>query len=347
MHKVVTLACPGAAMFELGIPSRVLGAARLPSAAPAYDVTVVAAPGDEQITTKEGLTITTADAAQLASADTVVIASSDELLDLAVRRDLAERVAPLVLKDGSVRPRLRIASVCSGAFLLGELGLLDHRRATTHWRLADRLASQFPRTQVQEASLYVEDNDVLTSGGVAAGIDLCLHMIRRDHGVTVANDVARRCIVAPFREGGQAQYIQDPVQRSADASTHEVIQWLLATLNERHTLASIARRAHMSTRTFERRFRAEQGTSPGQWLTAARIQQSKALLETTDLSVERIAEQVGLGTASNLRAHFTRCVGRTPQAYRRTFTPPEPIHVFSRTVAQPAVNANGPGAEQS
>lgn len=321
MHQVVTLACPGTSMFDLGTPSRVLGAARTATGSPAYQVTIASATGDSQVTLKEGVTIATASLAQIESADTVVIAPSDDLLDPATRADLAHQVAPYLPDDPVARPGLRVASMCSGAFLLAELGLLDGRRATTHWRLAGLLAAQFPTTQAQPQSLYVEDRGILTSGGVAAGIDLCLHMIRQDHGAAIANDVARACVVAPFREGGQAQYIQEPVPRSRGASTSHVVHWLLGNLEQPHTLTGMARQAHMSTRTFERRFRAEHGISPGQWLTSARVQRAKELLETTDLPIERIAEHVGLGTATNLRTHFTRCVGRTPQAYRRTFTP--------------------------
>ncbi len=328
MHTIVTLACSGASMFELGTPTRLFGAARSGTGDPLYDVTIVSATGDNEIHTKEGtLTVSTA-ADQILAADTVIIASSDTLLDPATRATVAVTVAPLLLREGSPRPGLRVASVCSGAFLLGELGLLEHRRATTHWRLADQLARQFPTAQLQTGSLYVEDGGILTSGGVAAGIDLCLHMIRHDHGTTVANDVARACVVAPFREGGQAQYIPAPVPRSSDPSINDTIQWLLTTLDQPHTLTQIAQRAHMSTRTFERHFRREHGTSPGNWLTTARVQRAKELLETTTLPIERIAEQVGLGTASNLRAHFTRCVGRSPNAYRRAFNPsPASINV--------------------
>lgn len=320
MHHVVTIACPGTALFDVGIPSRVFGAARTADDEPAYDVTIASPTGAGPLLTKDGVSVDLPGVDQIKETDTVVVASSDALLDPLVRRDMASALAPFLLQGQAVRPGVRVAAVCSGAFLLGELGLLDHRTATTHWRLADQLAKLFPSTHLQTESLYIEDDGVLTSGGVAAGIDLCLHMIRQDYGVRIANDVARSCVVAPFREGGQAQYVQTPVPRSADPSMNDLVHWLLETLDQRHTLEDIAHRGHMSTRTFERRFRREHGTSPGQWLTTARIQRAKELLESTDLPVERIAELVGLGTASNLRTHFTRCVGRTPQAYRRSFT---------------------------
>lgn len=314
------MGCPGVPLFELGTPSRLFGAARSASGRPLYDVRLASVTGGQLRAKEANLELGHGPELFLA-ADTVLIPSSDDLLNPSIRSVIAETLAPWLLQDCVLRPGLRIASVCSGAFLLGQLGLLDHRRVTTHWRLARSLAEQFPAIEVHAESLYVEDGPVLTSGGVAAGIDLCLHVIRQDHGTAIANDVARSCVVAPLREGGQAQFVQMPIPEPSDSVTSDTVRWLLQTLDEPHTLSQIAQRAHMSTRTFERRFRREHGIAPGQWLTAARIRRAKELLELTDHPIERIAAEVGLGTASNLRLHFTRCVGRTPQAYRRSFSP--------------------------
>ena len=200
------------------------------------------------------------------------------------------------------------------------MGLLDGRAATTHWRHGDLLARRHPSVVVQPEALFVDEGEVLTSAGVAAGLDLCLHLIRADHGTRIANTVARACIVAPFREGGQAQYIETPLGSERGQATAELVEWLLAHLDLHHTTASLASRAQLSARTFERRFTAEHGVPPGRWLIQARVNRAKEYLESTELSVEEIARAVGMGTGANLRTHFKRCTGRSLQDYRKLFS---------------------------
>jgi transcriptional regulator GlxA family with amidase domain len=213
-----------------------------------------------------------------------------------------------------------VLSVCSGAFLLAEAGLLEGRRCTTHWQYADELVLRYPDLKVDPDVLYVADDKIMTSAGTAAGIDLCLHLIRREHGSAVANALARRMVVPPHRDGGQAQYVEAPVPRTADAPTLEpLLSSLVTTLDRDHTVESLAARAHMSSRTFARRFRAETGTTPHDWLTAQRVLLARRLLEDTDLGVDAIALRSGFGTAAMLRHHFTKRVGTTPQHYRTTF----------------------------
>lgn len=321
MQSIVTVAVPGAPLFELGIPSRLFGAARDDAGAPLYEVAVMSADGKREVVTAEGLTLTTEPLEEkLQSADVVIVSSSESLLDPAESDRLARGLAEHLGETVTAPRSRRIASICSGAFLLGSLGLLDGRAATTHWRHGDLLARRHPSVVVQPEALFVDEGEVLTSAGVAAGLDLCLHLIRADHGTCIANTVARACIVAPFREGGQAQYIETPVGLDRGPATAELVEWLLGHLDLHHTTASLARRAHMSARTFERRFTAEQGMPPGRWLIQARVNRTKEYLESTELSAEEIARAVGMGTGANLRTHFKRCTGRSLQDYRKLFS---------------------------
>ena len=213
----------------------------------------------------------------------------------------------------------RVASICTGAFALGAAGLLDGRRVTTHWRHAARLAELFPRAHVDPGVLYVDEGDLLTSAGVAAGIDLCLHLLRRDHGIEAANAAARQTVVAPHRAGGQAQFIERAVAPTDDGSLEATRAYALARLDEPLTVAALARHACTSERTFARRFRQETGTTPLRWLHAQRIDHARRLLEASDLPVEAVARQCGFGSAAILRQHFRRATATTPTAYRRTF----------------------------
>ena len=213
----------------------------------------------------------------------------------------------------------RLVSICSGAFALAATGLLDGARATTHWRHADALARRHPGVDVDPAVLYVDAGSVLTSAGSAAGLDLCLHLVRRDHGPDVASHVARRLVVPPHRDGGQAQRVERAVDRGDATSLAPLLDELQARLAEPWRAAELARRAGASERSFLRRFRAATGTTPGEWLSAARVDAARELLETTALPVERVAERVGLGTAATLRHHFRRRVGTSPADYRRRF----------------------------
>ena len=214
----------------------------------------------------------------------------------------------------------RLLSICSGAFALAATGLLDGARATTHWRYAEALARRHPAVDVDADVLYVEARGVLTSAGSAAGLDLCLHLVRTDHGADVAGHVARRLVVPPHREGGQAQRVERAVDAHGDGSLAPLLDELQVRLAEPLRVAALARRAGTSERTFLRRFRAATGTTPGHWIASARVDAARGLLETTALSVERIAERVGLGTAATLRHHFRRRVGIGPSAYRRQFS---------------------------
>ncbi|PPK94717.1 transcriptional regulator GlxA family with amidase domain [Kineococcus xinjiangensis] len=213
----------------------------------------------------------------------------------------------------------RVVSICTGAFALAATGLLDGRRATTHWAHAQALAEAHPAVRVEPDALYVDEGRVLTSAGVSAGIDLCLHLVRRDHGAGAANDVARSIVAAPHREGGQRQYLSAPVARAPGTSLEATRQWALQRLAEELTVEALARHACVSPRTFARRFGAETGSTPRQWLLGARLAWARELLESTALSVEEVAGRSGLGSAANLRARFRQELGTTPSGYRRGF----------------------------
>ena len=214
-------------------------------------------------------------------------------------------------------------SICTGAFVLGQAGLLDGRRATTHWHSCDELAERFPAVTVDADVLYVDDGALLTSAGVAAGLDLCLHVIRKDHGATVAAAFARRTVVAPHRDGGQAQFVRRPLAEAHGlpkvAGLQATRRWAIEHLAEPLDVARLARHAAVSPRTFARRFVEETGTTPARWLIEQRVAAAQALLERTDLSVEDVAAQAGFGSAAALRQHFSRRTRTTPTAYRRTF----------------------------
>jgi transcriptional regulator GlxA family with amidase domain len=213
----------------------------------------------------------------------------------------------------------RVMSICTGAYVLAAAGLLDGRPATTHWAHVDRFRARYPRVKLDPDVLFVDDGEILTSAGVAAGIDLCLHVIRRDHGSEVANHAARRCVVPPWRDGGQSQFIERPVPAPGDATTAPTRAWALDHLDQPLDLAGLAAQARMSVRTFTRRFREETGLSPGRWLLRQRVELARQLLEGTDLPIDRVAQRAGFGTATSLRQHLHAAVGVAPGVYRRTF----------------------------
>jgi AraC family transcriptional activator FtrA len=213
----------------------------------------------------------------------------------------------------------RVVSICTGAFVLAAAGLLDGRRATTHWMHAALLAERYPRVQVDPGVLYVDEGRILTSAGKAAGLDLCLHIVRLDHGMAVANALARRLVVPPHRPGGQAQFIPAPMANGRDHALADLLTWAMARLDRPLTVEDLARRANMSSRNLARHFNAVAGTTPLQWLLDQRVHRAQELLETTDDSVELIAARTGMGTAATLRRHFNRAVGVPPDTYRRTF----------------------------
>ncbi|MFB7375430.1 helix-turn-helix domain-containing protein [Streptomyces sp. NPDC056222] len=213
----------------------------------------------------------------------------------------------------------RVASLCTGAFVLAAAGLLDGRRATTHWAHTDVLAARYPRVEVDPDVLYVDNGSVLTSAGKAAAMDLCLHLVRLDHGSAVANTVARRLVVPPHRAGGQAQFVTAPVPAQDDHPLAALFPWATERLDQALTVEDLARRANMSSRNLGRHFRSVTGTTPLQWLLTQRIRRAQELLETTGDSVDAIAEATGMGTATTLRRHFNRTIGVPPDTYRRTF----------------------------
>ena len=213
----------------------------------------------------------------------------------------------------------RLVSICVGSFVIAATGLLDGRRATTHWRFADQMARDFPRVRIEPDVLYVDEKDILTSAGSAAGIDLCLHIIRKDFGTIAANTVARRAVVSPHREGGQSQFIDRPVGEAAHPWLSNLLHWTDTRLDARISVEQLAEAAHMSTRTLARRFAATTGKSPLQWLTGLRVRRAKDLLETTTLSVEEVAEQSGFASAALLRHHFRESVQLSPSSYRGQF----------------------------
>ncbi|MFI6699884.1 GlxA family transcriptional regulator [Streptomyces sp. NPDC050509] len=316
-HRVVVLALPGVIPFELGIPQRIFGRARDATGKPLYATVTCGAGAPGPVPTDADFAILLEHGPEaLATADTVVVPASYELGPVYEEGVLTDELAAALAR---IRPGTRLVSICTGGFVLAAAGLLDGRPATTHWASADRFQRLFPRVAVDPDVLFIDDGDVLTSAGVAAGIDLCLHIVRRDHGAAVANDVARRTVVPPHRDGGQAQYIRRPVPEPHAATTAAARAWALARLHEPIQLRDMAERESVSVRTFTRRFREEAGVSPGQWLLRQRIERARQLLESTELSVDQVARDAGFGTAQSMRQHLQAALGVPPTVYRRTF----------------------------
>ena len=316
MRTVAVLALDGVLAFDLSTPVEVFGRARLPDGRAPYRMRVCA-PTEEvdagtfSIRAPWGLEA-------LAGADTIMLPG------------LADPGAPIpeeVLDAlrGAAGGGARIASICVGAFTLAATGLLDGLRATTHWAAANELARLYPAVEVDADVLFVDNGQVLTSAGAAAGLDLCLHMIRRDHGSAVAADAARVAVMPLERDGGQAQFIVHEQPGANGVSLEPLLRWMDENAHKELTLDDIAARATMSARTLNRRFREQTGTTPLRWLHGARIRRARYLLETTGDPVERIATRVGFGSQTTFRDHFKRLVGTSPQAYRRAFqSPPTP-----------------------
>jgi transcriptional regulator GlxA family with amidase domain len=312
-HRVVVLLLEPAIGYDAVIPVQLFGEAVDDQGRPLYDVTMASLDGGP-VMTSSGYSITPQDdVSALAKADTVIIPGTQ------LRGPRREGSIPAAVAEAlaSVRRGARIVSICTGAFVLAADGRLDGRAATTHWKHADDLVALYPDVLLDPDVLFTDDGDVLTSAGLSAGVDLCLHLIRRDHGTEIANHVARYCVVPPWRDGGQAQYIERPLPPRSDESTAAVRDWALAHLES--DVPTLARRAGMSLRTFARRFREETGQSPGAWLIQQRVRHAQHLLEATDLGVDEVAERAAMGTAASLRAHLRAHVGVSPAAYRRTF----------------------------
>lgn len=316
-HRVAVLALDGLLPFELGIPHRIFGRPKDAEGRHLYEVVTCSIRPPGPVRTDADFDIQVGSGPEtLATADTVIIPASYELGPVFEEGVLTGELAAAL---AHIRPGTRLASICTGVYVLAAAGLLDGRPATTHWADAERFQRLFPRIKVDADVLFIDEGDVLTSAGVAAGIDLCLHMVRRDHGTAIANEVARRTVVPPHRDGGQAQYIHRPVPDPQQASTTSACAWALGRLHEPIQLRDMAEQESMSVRTFTRRFREEAGVSPGQWLTQQRVERARHLLESTDLSVDQVAADAGFGTAQSMRQHLQTALGVTPTNYRRTF----------------------------
>src|SRR3954452_11355803 len=315
LHEVVVLALPDPMAFELGLAPKFLGGAVDGDDRPLYRVRVAPLDGGPVRTSGGFSVLPEHDASALATADTVVVPGIHLPSALPGGRLPADAVDALRAAAG----RARLVSICTGSFALAAAGILDGRPATTHWLYAERFAALFPRVRLDPDVLFVDDGDVLTSAGNAAGIDLLLHVVRRDHGSEVANRVARRSVVAPWREGGQSQFVERPVPPATDDGTAATRAWASARLGEPLTLADLAAHARMSVRTFTRRFREETGLSPQRWLTEQRLALARELLESTDAPVDRVAADAGFGTAASLRQQLRGALGVSPLAYRRTY----------------------------
>lgn len=310
MHRVTVLAVPPVTVFDLAIPELVFGHATV-NGHPGHDVRIctpdpgiVASTGSIEVHVPHGLEA-------LVDADTVVVTGTG------AREDPDPRVLA-ALRRASAEGK-RIASICTGAFVLAQAGLLDGRRATTYWLFSAELRRRFPSVEVVTDVLYVDDGEVLTSAGLAAGIDLCLHLVRADYGAAVANAIGRLAVVAPARAGDEPQLTAPPRAEGPGASLAATRAWILRRVDQPVTLTELAVHAGVSVRTLTRRFRAETGVSPLQWLLHQRVDRARELLETTDMPLEHVACRSGLGTADSLRQHLVKRVGLTPRAYRAAY----------------------------
>jgi transcriptional regulator GlxA family with amidase domain len=311
LRSVAVIALPDVAVFELGVLCELFGYDRTAEGFPGYRFSVCS-PGGVPVRTHAGFALSPEhDLAPVEDADLVAVVPFDTAED-----------PPDEVLDALRRAHDRgawVMSVCTGAFALGAAGLLDDRRCTTHWRHTDRLAERYPAAKVDPGVLYVADGNVLTGAGTAASVDAGLHVIRQEHGSAVATQLARRMVVPPHRDGGQAQYIETPVSAPECETLQPVLTHVLETLDQPHTVESMADLAHMAPRTFARKFRAETGVTPHDWLTSQRVLLARRLLEDSDLGVDAIADRAGFGSAATLRHHFAHRLSTTPQAYRGTF----------------------------
>jgi transcriptional regulator GlxA family with amidase domain len=311
MRSVAVLLHHAVRLFDYGVIHEVFGVDRSDDGVPAFDLRRCS-PGRRPVTLAGGATLTaTHGLSALTDADLVLVPGAEPAPPTASE---AERRAVRAVHDAGVP----IAALCSGAFLLADAGLLDGRRATTHWRLAPALAERHPAVEVANGPLWVCDGPLWTSAGTAAGIDLCLHLVREAHGATAAAAIARRMVTPPHRDGDQAQYVPRVVEPLPDELTG-VLAWAREHLDRPLTVTELARRAHQSPRTFARRFVETTGATPLRWLHHQRVQYAQELLERSDLPVEEVARRAGFGTPAVLRRHFARDVGTTPSAYRSRF----------------------------
>ncbi|UGT60644.1 helix-turn-helix domain-containing protein [Nocardia asteroides] len=316
LQKIAVVLAQNMAMFEFGVVCEVFGLDRTEQGLPGFDFRVCGAePGQPLRSSTPGVTVTPEYGLdQLAGADLVAVpAFPVTALDDGLDPRLVDAVR------GAADAGAIVLTVCSGAFLAGEAGLLDGRKCTTHWRYVDDLAARYPAATVDPDVLFVDEGNLVTSAGTAAGIDACLHLVRREIGSAAANGVARRMVVPPQRDGGQRQFIERPIAECTSDSLSATLTWMSEHLEHQHTVEELAARARMSTRTFARRFAAETGTTPVKWLTTQRVLYAKHLLEESGDGLERIAGLAGFGSAALLRHHFQRQVGIAPTEYRRRF----------------------------
>ena len=310
------------AVFEFGVAAEVFGLDRTDDGVPAVDFRVCAlTPGVPLATgTTASFTITAPHGLDAVVGSDLVIVSATDVRPAADYPPEVLEVLRAAHAAGSV-----LLSLCSGAFVLGAAGLLDGRACTTHWRMVAAMQQAHPLARLDPRALFVDDGDIVSSAGTAAAIDACLHLVRRELGTAVATKIARRMVVPPQRDGGQQQFVEQPIPACTADSLSPLLAWVLENLAETHTATSLARRAVMSDRTFARRFSAETGTTPHRWLTQQRILAARSLLEESDLGVEQIAARVGFNSAVVLREHFRREIGLAPADYRRRFVAPRPL----------------------
>ncbi|MET7737921.1 helix-turn-helix domain-containing protein [Streptomyces sp. NPDC005402] len=317
LKNVAAVVLDGVNPFELGVVCEVFGTDRSDDGLPVYDFAVASAEGP-RLTSRSGFALHVEHGLErLESADLITVPACARYETRDFPPELLEALRSAVDRGA------RVLSVCSGVFVLAAAGLLDGRRCTVHWHHAEELARAYPRLTVEPDVLYVDEDPVITSAGTAAGIDACLHIVRKEQGTEVANKIARRMVVPPHRDGGQAQYIERPLPASKCDTVGEVLVWMERHLDEEVTVEQLAERALMSPRTFARRFQQETGTTPYRWILRQRVLLAQRLLEATDETVDAIAGRAGFGTAAALRHQFLRAVGTTPNAYRRTFQGPE------------------------
>jgi transcriptional regulator GlxA family with amidase domain len=326
MHRIAAVCLDGLVAFDLTAATQVFIAASAADGTPLYEVTCCSEGGAE-IAGTTGFGINPKhDLDVLKTADTVVVPGYFAVLDP------PPAAVVEALQDATGRGA-RTISVCTGAFALAYAGLLDGRRATTHWAHTEQLAELFPRVEVDAAALYVDEGEAMTSAGLSAGIDLSLHVVRKDFGAAAGERVARRMVAAPHREGGQAQFIKRPPP-GEQGSLEPTRRWAAERLAQPLDVAAMARHAGVSPRTFARRFRAETGTTPLRWLLARRVLEARRLLEESDLPIEDVAWRAGFGTAASLREHFRRATATTPTGYRRSFQPEAAAEVGNGSVTR-------------
>jgi transcriptional regulator GlxA family with amidase domain len=331
MRTVAVIVQEGFAPFEFGLACEAFGLDRSADGIPPFDFRIVT-PEPGAIASNLGFSINVTDDLTFADeADLVVVTPVPRTSWMRVDRRVAD-----VIRRADARGAW-ILTVCSGSFVVAASGVLDGRRATTHWMYADVMAEMYPQIDVDPDVLYVQDGRIITSAGTAAGLDACLHLLRQELGAELTNKIARRMVVPPQRDGGQAQFIDKPLPRVASHSLAPVTDWMVQNLREDLTVDQLAAKAHMSPRTFARRFKADFGATPAAWLGRQRLIHAQRLLEKTDLGLDRIAYESGFGSAAVLRQNFARVLGTTPTAYRSRFA----CHVDEMAVPTPPPNAAG------